>query len=430
MRIFMTGEDGLHNMGDEGQALASAARLRQYFPMAELVATGFDALGSALRHQARIVPWPLTTHEIRASYLTNVTRRVARKLGASDEWLDPVARSMDTIFEEQYRVNEKFRSVLADIEESDFIFDMGHGALNDVFDPFMLCFLYYLAGRLHKPLFISGQSIGPFWRKRTVHMLRETLNFAHTTGLRDKDVSRQILLDEIGVDTQRVHLVEIGDDTLDLAPQEPKWECFSPAVAAALRSGQFFAVHWRASDYTQTLSATERIVPLAEAITHVCNITGLPAIFLPFSWETHSSDTVTAASIHDHLRGRVPFFAAWNYLEAAELKWLLGQARFGIGLSYHFHVFLLSQGRPSIGLYSNDYYKVKLSGAFKAYGYQASPLPYCSSLAAEQPLEAALEVVTNWSADDACILTASAETLRQAWHSAFQTFLCDKGLSA
>ncbi len=430
MRIFMTGEDGLHNMGDEGQALASALRLKQYFPTADLVATGFDPLGSALRHQARVVPWPLTMQDIPAGYFANLARRVGRKLGASEEWLDPVARKMDVIFEEQYRGNARFRSVLAEIEKSDFIFDMGHGALNDVFDPFMLCFLYYLAGRLNKPLFISGQSIGPFWRQRTVRMLRETLSYAHTTGLRDKDVSRQILLDEIKIDPQRVHLVEIGDDTLDLVPREPKWECFSPIVAAAIQSGQFFAVHWRASDYTQTLSATESIVPLAEAIQRTCELTGLPAIFLPFSWETHSSDGVAAASLHDYLHGQVPFYAAWNYLEAPELKWILKQARFGIGLSYHFHVFMLSQGRPSIGLYSNDYYKVKLNGAFKAYGYQASPLPYRKDVAADQVFEAAVAAVTTWSEADAAVLTTSASTLCQAWHSAFQAFIRDKGLRA
>src|SRR5512136_1874822 len=109
MRIFMTGEDGLHNMGDEGQALASAARLHQYFPAADLVATGFDGLGSVLRHQASIVPWPLTMRDVQPSYLTSLTRRFARKLGTSEEWLDPVARKMDAIFEEQYRGNTCFR---------------------------------------------------------------------------------------------------------------------------------------------------------------------------------------------------------------------------------------------------------------------------------------------------------------------------------
>ena len=193
MQIFMTGEDGLHNMGDEGQALASAARLKQYFPAADLIATGFDALGSVLRHQARIVPWPLTMQDVQPSYLTNLTRRFARKLGASQEWLDPVARKMDVIFEEQYHVNKRFRAVLADIEKSDFIFDMGHGALNDVFDPFMLCFLYHLAGRLNKLLFISGQSIGPFWRKSAAYRSpdrAQTLGGNRAREIRDRALPR------------------------------------------------------------------------------------------------------------------------------------------------------------------------------------------------------------------------------------------------
>jgi hypothetical protein len=139
---------------------------------------------------------------------------------------------------------------------------------------------------------------------------------------------------------------------------------------------------------------------------------------------------VTAASIHDYLQGQAPLFAAWNYLESPELKWILGQARFGIGLSYHFHVFLLSQGRPSIGLYSNDYYKVKLNGAFRAYGYQASPLPYTSSLATERAFETAIETVSHWSEANAQTLTTSAETLRLAWHSAFQCFIRETGLAA
>ncbi len=429
MQIFMTGEDGLHNMGDEGQALASAARLKQYFPTAELVATGFDSLGSVLRHQARIVPWPLTPYDLDSSYINKVTRRIARRFGASEDWLNPLSEDMGKIFEGQYRRNAQFRSVLEEIEKSDFIFDMGHGGLNDVFDPFMLCFVYYLAGRLNKPLFISGQSIGPFRRNRSRKMVRETLQHAHTVGLRDKDVSRQVLIDEVGVDTLQVRLAEIGDDTLDLVPREPHWDSFAPQVTNALRSGSFFAVQWRASDYTQSLQATEQIVPLAEAIKCLHQITKLPAIFLPFSWETHSSDVVAAARIYDYLQGQLPFDVAWNYLEAAELKWLLGQARFGIGLSYHFHVFLLSQGRPSIGLYTNAYYDIKLRGAFRAYGYDAYPLSYSPDLITRQPFEAAVATVSHWVDSDCQALKCAADKLLDEWHAAFQRFMLDSRLT-
>ena len=134
--------------------------------MPELVATGSDPLGSVLRHEARIVPWPATAYDLQVSYIQKSARRVIRKLGGPDDWLDPSSQKMDRVFDKLYRESDKLRSVLKEIESADFVFDMGHGALNDVFDPFMLCFLYYLAGRLERPLFISGQSIGPLWRTR------------------------------------------------------------------------------------------------------------------------------------------------------------------------------------------------------------------------------------------------------------------------
>lgn len=429
-RILMTGESGDHNLGDEGQALASAWRLRQYFPGAEIVATGIDPLGAILRHQAQIVPWPLSPYEMDLGRGGKIARRVARKLGASADFMDPAARNMDVIFDEQYRLNARLRSVLEQVEQADFVFDMGHGALNDVFDPFMICFVYYLARRLRKPLFVSGQSIGPLWRPRSIMMMREMLPYAHTVGLRDKDVSRQVLVDQVGLDASQVRLVEVGDDTLDLTPQEPVWDACAPCLADCLRSGDFFAVQWRSSDYTRTMTATQSLVPLAEAIKHIHQMTHLPAVFLPFSWEIGSSDILAAARLHDYLHGQAPFYVAWNYLEAAELKWLLGRARFGLGLSYHFHIFLLSQGVPSIGPYTNSYYDIKLRGAFAAYNHKLAPIPYSETFCQAEEFAAAVEVVSAWREADRQSMLDAADDLRSRWHEAFQVFLHDMKLTA
>ncbi len=427
-RIFMTGESGDHNMGDEAQALASAARLRRYFPEAQIVATGIDLLGSALRHQAQIVPWPLSPYALKPSRLKGGIRRIAQRLGAPEGFLDPIGRKMEVIFSDEYQRNVEFRSVVDHVEQADFVFDMGHGALNDVFDPFMICFVYYLAGRFGKPLFISGQSIGPLWRPRSIKMVRDTLAYAHTVGLRDKDVSRQILLKQVGIDTGRVHVVEVGDDTLDLAPQPPAWEALPPRLIDILKSGEFFAVQWRSSDYTRAVTATEQLVPLAEAIREICRQTGLPAVFLPFSWEAGSSDILAAAQLHDYFQGQVPFHAVWSYQGAAELKWLLGQARFGIGLSYHFHVFQLTQGVPPIGLFTNAYYDIKLRGAYAAFGHKLAPLSYSQDLCTREDFRAAVDTVAHWTEADRQSFLASARAMQSSWHAAFQCFLRDTRL--
>lgn len=429
MQIFMTGEAGYHNIGDEGQALASADRLQFYFPDAHLIATAIDPLGAVLRHQADIVPWPLMPGDLHSSYPIRLIRKIAWKLRAPEDILDPIGKNLETIFDQQYRSNHRFQAVLKEMEQADFVFDMGHGALNDIFDPFMLCFLYYLAKRLSKPLFISGQSIGPLWRSRSLRMIRDTLDNAHTIGLRDKDISCHILIDQVGVDTNHLRLVEIGDDTLDLKPEEPCWNHFAKPLADVLRNNAFFAVQWRTSDYTKHIGVTEQLVPLIEVIQYLYRVTGLPAVFLPFSWEFGSSDILVGIRIQDYLsKERIPFYVLGNYLKAADLKWLMGKARFGIGLSYHFHVFLLSQGIPSIGLYTNPYYEIKLRGVFAAYDYSVEPLSYSSATTIQDPkLQKAISFITNWTDNDRCRLLMATAAQRKKWHEAFQVFLKDNG---
>lgn len=425
--IFMTGEAGYHNLGDEGQALASARRLRSYFPGAELVATGLDPRGAVLRHQARIVPWPLSPYDLETSYLSKLTRRVARKLRAPEDFMDPAGRPLEEIFAWQYRCNAQFRSVLAEIEQCDFVFDMGHGAVNDVFDPFTLCFLYYLCGRLGKPLFISGQSMGPLWLRRSIKMVRDTLPCAHTVGLRDKGVSHRVLVDHIGLDPASVRLVEVGDDTLDLVPREPVWRKFPQHVADLLRHGDFFAVQWRLTDYSRQFTATQQLVPLANAIKHLNQESRLPAVFVPLSWELNG-DVLAATRLHDYLGDEIPLHVIWNHLDVAEVKWLLGRARFGVGPSYHFNVFLLSQGVPTIGVYSNTYYDVKLHGAFAAFDYSEEPLPYPNGVSVTAPgFQAAESRVLNWTDNDRARLQRTAEAQRRKWHTAFRSFLQDVG---
>ena len=52
------------------------------------------------------------------------------------------------------------------------------------------------------------------------------------------------------------------------------------------------------------------------------------------------------------------------------IKAAIGASRFTLGLSYHVHVFGLSQGVPAIIVYSNDYYRYKSEGLV---GFYAPP---------------------------------------------------------
>jgi polysaccharide pyruvyl transferase WcaK-like protein len=427
-RIFMTGEAGYHNLGDEGMALASARRLRHYFPDAELVATGLDLYGSVLRHQARIVPWPLLPGDIRASYLRRLIRKYAQKVGASEDFLDPFARPFELIFRDHYRTDTQFRAAVEEIEQADLVFDMGHGALNDIFSPFMLCFVYYLAGKFGKPLFISGQSIGPLWRRSSLEMMKHTLPFAHTIGLRDIGVSKEILVRQVGLVEQQVRMVEVGDDTLDLDPVEPDWSHMPARVSEIIRSREFIAVQWRGTDYSQVLRETAQIMPSLELLEVAHRQTNLPLVFVPLSWE-EDGDVLIAARIYDYLGGRLPFYVLWNYVGAPQIKFILGHARLGIGSSYHFHVFSLSQGVPTIALYTNEYYRIKLNSAMAAFGHKIAPVFYPPRLEDLRHLTEALDCAVNWNEVDRASLLQRAEATRQAWHLAWERFMADNQLA-
>jgi len=427
--IFMTGEGGFHNLGDEGMALASIRRLKQYFPEANFVATGLDSLGAVLRHQARIIPWPLMPGELPSNYPLRLTRKIAQKLGASEDFMDPMARSFDSIFVQQYRTNPNFRAAVAELEQSDFVFDMGHGGLTDVFNPFPLCYLYYLCGRLRKPLFISGQTVGPVWRGISKRMIRETLPNAHTVCLRDRSVSAMVLTDELGLSGQDLNMVEVGDDVLDLPVKEPDWRGIDPALAKTIRERQFFTVQWRNTDYTQTMKLTSQLLPLIAAIEVLYHQTGLEPIFVPTAWEPFAGDVLTAAQILDYFQDRIPFHVVWSYQTSEQAKWLLGQARFGIGKSYHFHVFALSQGVPTIGFYTNDYYRLKQQGVFKAYGYRGTPLPYVDNVHETPAFLYESTSIQHWTADESQSLKEAAESARLTWHNAFSQFISDNRLA-
>jgi hypothetical protein len=99
-------------------------------------------------------------------------------------------------------------------------------------------------------------------------------------------------------------------------------------------------------------------------------------------------------------------------------------------MSYHFHVMSLSQGVPTVGFYSNEYYAIKLRGAFSAFGHQTTPLQFTEAVEASPMLDEAIQtVLSHWSPQDRQRLIDSASRDRNGWHRAFQKFIFDCGLT-
>ena len=103
---------------------------------------------------------------------------------------------------------------------------------------------------------------------------------------------------QVGVDPGSTRLIEVGDDTLDLAPEEPNWDAFDGAMRRSLTDEEFFAVQWRGTDYTQAWRDTNQLVPLVEAVEYLHKRAGLIPVFVPLSWEA-SGDVLAAVRMRD-----------------------------------------------------------------------------------------------------------------------------------
>jgi len=91
-------------------------------------------------------------------------------------------------------------------------------------------------------------------------------------------------------------------------------------------------------------------------------------VFIPISYNDSDGDHISAKKIHRRLKNKNAATIISEELKPNEIKSLISIMNYSIGISYHFLLFSISQGVPSIGLYQNEYYKKKLTGLFNLYG--------------------------------------------------------------
>jgi len=147
-----------------------------------------------------------------------------------------------------------------------------------------------------------------------------------------------------GQGARNAYLAETG-----LAPGEP-----------------FIAVHWRSTDYTQD---TDHLFSrVAELWDMAAQRSGLRLVFFPMSYDVHSRhDDACCKAIRSMMRLPDRLLMAPVTHDVGLIKAAIGSSRFTLGLSYHVHVFGLSQGVPALILFSGDYYRFKSDGLVAFY---------------------------------------------------------------
>jgi polysaccharide pyruvyl transferase WcaK-like protein len=259
------------------------------------------------------------------------------------------------------------RCLLESLADVDVAYFVGAANLND----FALrhcvipkCLFLETCYRLKIPVVISSQTCAPLQERKTLDLVRKTLQRANFVSLRDRGVSLALL--KPGWEGNS--LMEIGDEAFRLAVA-PDSQVFAQFKALGIERNvrPTVAFHFRATDYTkETECHFEKLVNLLDQIVGEWDA---DILALGLSYNPLLNDR----ELLDRLRAKVrrpERVFVFQSKDPTLVKGMVGHCYCAVGLSYHLHVFASSLHVPFLPLSSGPYYGAKLAGLLAWYGLE------------------------------------------------------------
>ena len=263
------------------------------------------------------------------------------------------------------------RAALDEIQSADLLMNVGGGNINSVIpsELYRKTTTFIIADMLKKPVFISGQTMGPFYGWFAKTYTRYALNKVNMISFRDKKVSHD-RLKEIGV--YKPVMFDAADDAISLKgvdEEEAKTLLFSETGVSveALKEKLLIVLNLKASlsvfkgegRSTGLDSEIDLMAKLADALIekYECKV-----VLMPTDFSRTVDDRVVHQKIYDRISRQSSVFQVSGTYSDDELIGMIGLADVAIGARYHFNVFAASRHIPFLGLASGIYQRTKLQG--------------------------------------------------------------------
>jgi polysaccharide pyruvyl transferase WcaK-like protein len=228
---------------------------------------------------------------------------------------------------------------------------------------------YFLAKMLGKPVFVSGQTMGPYYGRFAKFYTRRALNTVRMISFRDKETSERRLHD-IGV--RQPVMFDAADDAITLTGIRPDQARVlierelgmtmdelddSLLIMMNMKASlSLFKGKKRNSGLDQEIELMARIADgLIER--YQCRI-----VFMPTDFSGTVDDRVPHRKILERMNHPESAFLIEGTYVDDELIGMIGLADLAIGARYHFLVFAASRHVPFLGLASGVYQRTKLEG--------------------------------------------------------------------
>jgi polysaccharide pyruvyl transferase WcaK-like protein len=262
--------------------------------------------------------------------------------------------------------------------------------------------LLRLARMFGKPSVVVGQTIGPRLAADEYRLLTEALLSARFVGVRERPSAALAL--KLGVPTERVWYQ--NDDALFLETN-PGSAGFCSLARDALVTPRIAV-----TIDPQIRGAGEVVFgALVAQLRELSVTTGAPLLLIPHAFGNESAaaqSDLTEAHLLAEAIGLSSTVTAKG-LDAQQALRVTGQAALIITSRYHPIVFGLAAGVPSLGIFGDDYCRIKLQGALEHAGLERWTLTY-EAITRREVLTKALEL---WRTR--APVRRQIESCREAW---------------
>jgi polysaccharide pyruvyl transferase WcaK-like protein len=258
------------------------------------------------------------------------------------------------------------REAMQAIGQCDVFYGVGAADFNDfnAFGAAYKCWLYRMVRPLVPVVAISAQGFGPLENTELKVLMASAFDDVDLLGFRDHSFSDRFTR---GLGPPRCQTRITGDEAFSLASAGPVARDTYLAETGLMPGESFIAVHWRSTDYTQ--DTDHLFLHVAKLWETAAQLSGLRLVFFPMSYDVHSRhDDACCQIIRSMMSLPDRLLMAPVSHDVGLIKAAIGVSRFTLGLSYHIHIFGLSQGVPALILYSGDYYRFKSDGLAAFYG--------------------------------------------------------------
>ncbi|HLP62489.1 MAG TPA: polysaccharide pyruvyl transferase family protein, partial [Candidatus Deferrimicrobium sp.] len=286
-----------------------------------------------------------------------------------------------------------FFKLLRIIDKGHAVLNVGGGNLNSIMrkELYKRTTVHLIAKILGKKVYISGQTIGPFYHDNDRCIALESLDSVDILTFRDKIKSRELVA-SLGV--TRPLMYDAGDDALTLKSigKEAAGELIkkdSSGAWFALQTKHTWALNLKASlkmfkGAGRSADLSNEINRLADIGAYILSHYDARLLLVSTDYCAGVDDRVVLKEVYENIpdsyKHRVNLLN--NVYTDHELKGIISFCDFALGARYHFSVFALAQWVPTIGVASGEYQRTKLKGIMQLLDledfYIAEDMEYAS----------------------------------------------------